>query len=200
MKYRMKILSTLFVVLMVGGTAAAQNVEVLNSSGFQAPLTSNFFAFLHPSTDTTGVNFIATLQATGSGRHSDIEELFSKIKEKALETGANAYRFKSFTRDSINKTSLMILDAYYATGPALQANIGRAEKGVIYVFGDAEKSNKTYTFKLNGDKKAFRGGSYYKHVMKPGEEVKINKGGITGATVWFTWKEDRPPKCPGGAF
>ena len=178
---------------MMAGTAAAQTVEVQNNSSFQAPVKSSFFAYLIPSNDTTGKNFIATLQATGSGKHADVEELFAKMKEKAQEIGANAYRFISFKRDSIEKSAVLIVDAYYANAAALDINMQQAEKGVIYIFGDAEKSNKTYTFKINGDKKEFKGGSYYKHVMKPGEEVKINKGGITGATIWFTWKENRPP-------
>jgi hypothetical protein len=184
---------TFFCLLIFSVTATAQTVEVTNSSGFKAPIKNDFFVCILPATDSTILNFVGTIKATGSGKNSGIEELFVKTKEKALELGANAYRLTSYDRDSISKTATLIVQSFYGTDSALDLNFQYAEKNVVYIFGDAEKSNKTYSFKVNGVKKEIKGGTFYKQVLNPGEEVKINKGGITGATIWITGKENRAP-------
>jgi hypothetical protein len=143
--------------------------------------------------DTTAVHFVALIKATGSGKKSDIEQLYLKLQEKALELGANAFRLKDYTKADDTNPSTLVLDTYYATDSALKNNFQQVEKNVVYIFGDADKSNKVYSFKINGEKKEIQGGHFYKQVLVQGQELKINKGGFAGATLWLNWKENRPP-------
>ena len=52
--------------------------------------------------------------------------------------------------------------------------------------------NRTMSFKIDNKKTELRPGTYYKYVRTEGKEVKINKGGITGATVFYTLEGNKP--------
>jgi hypothetical protein len=170
----------------------AQTVEVINKSEFQPEKNDKYFDFIQPTTDTTDIKFIASIKSTGEGRKMDLEDLFYKLKVKAKELGANAFRLSSYKIiDSINK-SVLILDTYYGTDSALNLNFKNQEKNVVYIIGDYENSDYTYSFKIDKIKKEINGGTFYRHQIKEGQEVKINKGGFTGATLWVKWKENKP--------
>ncbi len=172
--------------------ATAQTIEIIRKSDFQPDYRVNDFAFLEPVTDTTDIKFIATIKAIGVDKNVDIEQLYFKLKTRAQELGSNFFRLNSFSKsDSIN-TFILILDTYYGTDSALNRNFQNHEKNVIYIFGNAEKSDKTYSFKIDNTKKEINGGTFYKHQNKEGQEVKINKGGFSGATIWVKWKENKP--------
>lgn len=181
----------IIVGLTASGLAVAQKVEVLNKSAFQPGQKSKDFAFLEPATDTTGITFMATLQATGN-KKEDVELLFYKLKAKASELGANAFKLNSFTSADSSHPITLTLDTYFGTDSALETNFEHHVKNVIYIFGDFKKSEKTYSFKIDNVKTEIRGGTFYKYQNKEGQEVKINKGGFSGATVWIKWKEDKP--------
>jgi len=114
------------------------------------------------------------------------------LKAKAQELGANAFKLNSFKIiDSSNK-KILILDTYYGTDTAINLNFKNHVKNIVYIFCDAEKSDKTYSFKIDNDKKEIKGGTFYKYQNKEGQKVKINKGGFSGATLWINWKENKP--------
>jgi hypothetical protein len=179
-------------LLMISGTAAAQTVDVIQRSAFATPGPQKDFHYLEPNFDSVGIRFVATLKVTGTGKQSDIDVLYAKVKEKANELGANAFRLNSYDKSDITKTSVLQLDTYYGPDSALGINFEQHEKNVVFIFGDADKSNKSYTFKVDNEKKEIKGGTYYKQVIKEGQELKINKGGMIGATVWTKWRKDRP--------
>ena len=181
-----------FCLLIICGAASAQTVDIIQKSSFASPGPQKDFHFLEPSFDTVSIRFVATLKVTGSGKQSDIDVLYAKVKEKANELGANAFKLSSYNKSEVDKTSVLQLDTYYGSDSALGVNFEQHEKNVVYVFGDADKSNKSYTFKVDNEKKEIKGGTYYKQVMKEGQELKINKGGMIGATVWTKWRKDRP--------
>ena len=191
MKYKTSLILTIACLISCNLTIA-QNVEVLKKSDFQPEQKAKDFACIEPATDTTDIRFIAAIKVTGERKKESLEVLFYKLKAKAQELGANSFKLNSFkTIDSINK-SVLILDTYYGTDSALNLNFKNQEKNVVYIFGDAEKSDKIYSFKIDNVKTEIKGGTFYRYINKEGQDVKINKGGLTGATIWIKWKEGKP--------
>jgi len=45
---------------------------------------------------------------------------------------------------------------------------------------------------VNRERREFAYGTYMKWVLKEGEELKLNKGGVTGETMWLNYKQDKP--------
>lgn len=179
-------------LLFVTIATNSQTVEVIKKSDLNFPGQQKDFHYLERGFDTASFRFVATLKATGAGKQADIDLLYAKLKEKANELGANAFILNSYNKSEGDKTSMLQFDAYYGSDSALGANFERHEKNVVFIFGDADKSNRSYSFKIDNEKKEITGGTYYKQVIKEGQELKINKGGMIGATVWTKWRKDRP--------
>jgi hypothetical protein len=170
----------------------AQNIEVINKSGFQTVEKVNQFSFIEPLTDTTNIKFIATIKVTGETKKEEVVVLFNKLKTKAQQLGANAFKLNSFKIIDSSNIKILILDTYYGADSAMNLNFKNHVKNIVYIFGDAEKSDKTYSFKIDNVKKEIKGGTFYKYQNKEGQKVKINKGGFSGATLWINWKENKP--------
>jgi hypothetical protein len=170
----------------------AQNIEVINKSGFQPLEKVDHFSFIEPITDTTDIKFIATIKVTGETKKEEVAILFYKLKAKAQELGANSFKLNSFKILDSNNKKILILDTYYGTDAAINLNFKNHVKNIVYIFCDAEKSDKTYSFKIDNVKKEIKGGTFYKYQNKEGQKVKINKGGFSGATLWINWKENKP--------
>lgn len=190
MKMRHGLLLPLLVLLT--HLSYAQTVEVIQKSQFESPSKTKDFAFIEPALDSTRLEFIATISANGSGETSNIELLFHKLKTKARDLRANCFKIHSYNKDESAGSSTLILDTYYSTASILELNSKMHEKNAVYIFGSPAKTDKTYSFKVDDVKKELEGGTYYKHINLEGQQVKINKGGFTGATVWIKWKEDKP--------
>lgn len=191
----MKALHHLFLIcflLILIQAPMAQTVEIVHQSAWQPQGKSNDFAFVEPATDSASFTFVATVKATGTGKHKGTDQLFYKLKEKAQELGANAFKLKDYTSSDSSNSSTLILDVGYLSDSAKLLNFQRHEKNVVYIFGNPGKSEKSSNFKIDDKKKELSGGTYYKYALKEGQEVKINKGGFTGATLWINWKENRP--------
>ncbi len=171
----------------------AQNIEIINKSGFQVLEKGKDFSFIESATDTADMKFIATLKATGETKKEDLEVLFQKLKMKAQELGANCFKLSSFNIIDSGNKRILILDTYYGIDSVLDLNFKNHNKNAVYIFGDSEKSDKIYSFKIDNVKKEIKGGSFYKYQNKEGQKVKINKGGFSGATIWIKWEENKPP-------
>ncbi|MCU0360616.1 MAG: hypothetical protein MUF75_07855 [Bacteroidia bacterium] len=169
----------------------AQNVEVVRRADRFPEYEAETFSFIAPGADTNRLQYVATLRATGVGKNVNLEMIYIKLKEKANSLGANAFQLLSFKRwDSIYK-SILVMNMYFASDSVLNLHRKHQEKNVVYIFGDTEKSDKVQSFKVDNLKKEIKGGTYYRHQNAQGQEVKINKGGFTGATVWIKWKENK---------
>lgn len=66
------------------------------------------------------------------------------------------------------------------------------EKNVVYIFASTHHSDKPSSFKIDNVKKELAGGAYLRRNVDSGQEVKISKGGMMGATMWIRWKQDKP--------
>jgi hypothetical protein len=167
----------------------SQSVQVLKKSDFVPPGQSQGFEFVFNGTDTSRLNYIATIRAWGTPDINRITELYAPLRQKAAALGANCYTFCDYSKER----RILTLHVYHANDSILQKNMQLGEKNVIYVFSNDIKKSKTYSFSLNDEKKSIASASYFRHVSSEGDLVKINKGGqIGGSTVWITGKPDKP--------
>lgn len=186
-----QLIQCLMAFLAFSHLVKAQNVEVIHRAERFPEYEAETFTFIAPGADTSRLQYVATLRATGVGKNVSLEMIYSKLKEKANSLGANAFQLLSFKRmDSIYK-SILVMNMYFASDSVLNLHRKLQEKNVVYIFGDTEKSDKLQSFKIDDVKKEIKGGTYYRHQNAQGQEVKINKGGFTGATVWIKWKENK---------
>jgi len=178
--------------LFFANNAWSQKVEVMNASG-KVYQEGKKFAFIEPVTDTKGYEFVGSVKATIRNKKSIISTLFFAIKEKANKLGANCYKVQSFSREDSLKDAVLILDCYVASDSLIDVNFNNHEKNVVFIFGEEKKDpTDTYRFNLNDEKKEITSGSYYRYDLREGEELKINKGGFTGASMWINWKKNKP--------
>jgi hypothetical protein len=163
--------------------------EVIRKSDKQFSIPGNDFAFIESTTDTTKLEFVATIKSTGKNNAS-IQKTYFDILDKAKSYGANCFKLNSYTRNDSSNEITLILDTYFGNDSILNINFVNHEESTIFVFGDENPNDtKTYSFKVNGEKKTIKSGTYYKQIIKEGEEIKINKGGISGMTMWFKYKQ-----------
>lgn len=175
-------------------TAFSQRVEVLNKADVKNLPEGKKFAFIEPETDTSQIQYVATFLAKDKNRKSVIEILYFAIREQANKLGANCYKIKTFARDTLKHESVLILDSYFASENLLSINRTNYEKNVVFIFGAEREDDKTMSFKLNGESKEIKAGTYYKITLKEGEEVKVSKGGaVGGEAMWLKWEKDKPP-------
>ena len=184
------ILILLFVFL--GNALDAQTIEILKRENIPTKSNDEDFSFIEPRTDMNLFTFVGTIRATGSDGLAKIEVLFFKLKETAHELGANCFKLNDFLQTDVPRQSILTLDVYQANDSTLNLNFENHEKNVVYVFGDERKTSDKYTFKIDNVKMEFKAGTYFRYENKVGQEVKINKGGFTGMTLWIKWKENKP--------
>lgn len=188
MKY---ILSTL--LLFIGWAIQAQSVEVINKSQTWQAEKSSSFDFLKSSTDTSTLEYVATLSISGADKHAKIEALFYAGQKEAKKLGANAFIFKTHTEGIKPRKASLTLDLYFASDSILEYNLSNRDENTIYLFTGEKISDENHTIKVNDVKTLLKAGTYIKHQLKEGEQFKINIGGFLGQTNWFNWKENKAP-------
>ena len=188
----MKKLILFGIVSLVGFSTSAQTVEILKQSDNITQSDDKDFAFIESTTDINSLKFIATIKVTGVDKLASIEAVYFKAKEKAHDLGANGFKLGDYNQNDNPRQSILILDVYNGSDSILNINFANHEKNIVYIFGNERKSDETYSFKIDNIKQELKSGTYYRHENKEGQEVKINKGGLTGATIWIKWKENKP--------
>ena len=168
----------------------AQRVEVVNKTDFQAPAESQAFIFWEAATDTALLAPIATVRISGFSAEASLENLFDRLKSKAQKLGANAFRVDAFS--VLGQQTHFALKVYYATDTAVKQNMQNQEKNVVYVFGDLNPVGSSVTFKADKMNKEVRGGRFVRLLVEAGKELRLSKGGITGASMTVKAKEKEP--------
>jgi hypothetical protein len=182
-----------FLFLISSGAALSQDIRIINQGDGRELPVSTIFTFLEPIVNMGQVEFVATIEARIESKSGALEKLYSAIRKRAVGMGATCYKFNAFSRpDSIRET-ILVLDCYYAGETIMKFNAENQSLNTIFIFGNEAPGDKSITFHLNGEPKIISGGSYFKYELKDGEEVKINKGGFTGATVFIKWKTNQQP-------
>ena len=163
--------------------------EIIRKSDKQFPVPGNDFAFIEAATDTNTLEFVATFKSDVKASEG-IQAAYFSIQEQAGKIGANTFRLNHYSRNDSSNTLTLILDTYYGSDSAKMVNFNHHEETAFIIFGDENPNGeKTYSFKVNGKKKEFKSGTYFKYILKEGEQVKINKGGISGMSIWFNYEK-----------
>lgn len=176
----------LIILFLATSQLSAQYIKVVRQADTiptEKPVT---FEYVTVKTEYSKLLYIATLNFVGNR----LDNYFAALAKKANELGANAYRIVDYKKKEDSQQELTI-DVFYATDDVLDANYMDYDKNVIYVMGNINKPEK---FKINGQKILLKEGEVYRYDLKPEEEVKINKGGFTGMTVYYNWQENQPAK------
>ena len=183
---------SILLFLFLGNSLDAQTIEILKQEKIATKSNDEDFSFIEPITDINLFTYVGTIRATGLDRLAKIEVLFFKLKEAAHELGANCFKLNDFAQSDIPRQSMLTLDVYQANDSIVNLNFENHERNVVYIFGDERKTSDKYTFKIDNVKREIKAGTYFRYENKVGQEVKINKGGLTGMTLWVKWKENKP--------
>lgn len=177
-------------LLFVSHFSYSQTVEFISKNDtLQKPKYPQFI-YINDTTDTAELIKVARIKVTGSIENPRI--LFLTINMEAQKLGANSFQFIDFKRNEDN-TAELILDVYFGTDEILEANFKNIPKNKIYIFGDDNlMRTKSQNYKIDGVKYVIGSGEFKEFSVKVGEELKINKGGFTGMTIWITGVEDKP--------
>ncbi|RYD53054.1 MAG: hypothetical protein EOP52_02615 [Sphingobacteriales bacterium] len=177
LRKRLLVLWSLLIGVFWAGPVTAQHVEVVVKTGFQYPAQTKQFIFWEPATDTAALRHIATLRITGVGPDAQIEPLFDRIKAKAQQLGANAFRPVDF--DATTHRIRLILNIYTAPEDAIGANTQNQERQVIYVFGQLHATGKATAFQLNGLPMNVPARAFYRYAFENSQDLTIGKGETT---------------------
>ena len=171
----------------------SQSVDIIKRSDLKKLPESEVFAIIEPITDTSKINYVATIQGKDKNKKSNIEFLYFEIRKTATKIGANCFRIKSFERGGERNEAILILDCYVADEKTLKINIENREKNVIYLFGNEREGDNSTSYKINGEEKEIKSGTFHKIIISENQKIRINKGGITGTTVTLNWENNKEP-------
>src|SRR4030095_1115092 len=184
----------LFLFLILTGLSGfSQGVTVIKKDGSLKLPEGKKYAFIEPTTDTSSLIFVATLRCRDRIRSSNIENMYFFLREKANNLGANCYILRHFKIDEINDEVNLILDSYFATDSLLALNSSNHEDNIVFLFGEEKENGKAIVYTINGVIKEIKGGTFHKIELREGEEIRINKGGSTGAIIALNWQPDKKP-------
>ncbi|HEX5171435.1 MAG TPA: hypothetical protein VFW11_19795 [Cyclobacteriaceae bacterium] len=181
----------ILLIVMIFGTAAAQDVVVVQKSEkeFRKAKSKEPFQYLESGIDSTRLTYVATLEVSGLNNPS-LFDMFKKLKDQAKRLGANSYKLRKYSQATIH----IVADVYRAPEEVLDQNKTLKPQNTIFVFaGDPFEKTGYYTFEMNGIGKTVKNGTYYKYTLHEGEQVKLKKGAITGTIMWVKWKPNQLP-------
>ena len=178
----------LLFLLLLGVQNWAQQIEVLEKNDTVQRPKYQQFIYLSPSASVDQAVFVAKIKATGSLKN--ISNLFDKIKIKAQAYGANAFQFVAFTAANPQEGELT-LATYYAKDALLDSNFESLPKNKLYVYGnDNFLETKSQSYKVQGQKQEIDSGQYQVYDLTLQKELRINKGGFTGMTVFLSMQPE----------
>lgn len=104
------------------------------------------------------------------------------LQKIAIKFSANAFKYieKEDLEDQISVT----LNLFSANDELVGINQANSKINVIYFFGNDRKIQK-FKIELNPNE-------IYRFELPKEQDLKINKGGFTGMTIFYRWKENQP--------
>src|SRR5690606_36989120 len=98
----------------------------------------------------------------------------------------NSFSFERFD-ELDNDEGELTLSVYRNDDEFFDENFEHIPQNKLFIFGSTNLiSGKKQEFKIKGNKQEVGPGKYLEYDLPPGEELKVNKGGFTGMTLWFT--------------
>ncbi|SRR6056297_982775 len=185
------ILSVFF--LLFSFAAFGQHVSVvdINEGGVPASETE-VFDYIHSDYELSNENLIATLQGfVTDSEKADLSDLFNVFWDKANELGANSFRWKKGGR--IGDTIAVEISIFNLNDMEFDEMASLYPSNMVFILGDISKKQKTRKIKFNGDKIRLGPMEYIAYQNQVGEEAILKIGGLLGAKVWISGRENRPP-------
>ena len=174
----------IFLLLFVN-FSFCQKVEFISKNDTLNVNNDNYFGYLFPETDLSKAKLVAKVK--GKGSLNTISGIFQRIKYDTTKIGANSFVVESYSKIDDNNVE-MVLSTYYCSDEIFE----NVPKNFIYVLGSENfSSEKIQNFKINGEKHEISRNKYKKFDVKIGEELKINKGGFAGMTLWIKGEEEK---------
>nr|MBK9651179.1 hypothetical protein [Bacteroidota bacterium] len=188
-------ISVFILFVFVAQMATSQTVEVLNKPNKRNLTTGYYFDCLHVQIDTTKLVFMATLKATGEKNEGYISALYTAVKQRANELGANCFSLRSYTCLDDSEKAVLIVDAYYANDSILTLNENLHAKNIIYIFS-TEKWNDAleYNFKINENIKSLHALEYCEYKLSADEKATLYFGKNFIIKEEFEYHENREAK------
>jgi hypothetical protein len=177
-KNLLSIILILFPLLNFG-----QNFKIIKQTDSVPVIKEKGLHFIEPKTDVKNFYFIATV----TYQSSDINSLIEDIRKSSINLSANA--FKLISKEKINEDYLITLDLFTMNENQVRDNFYNHESNTIYFIGNEDKEVK---FKIGKERITLPPDGIYKYSIPKNKEVKINKGGFTGMTIFHKWKENQP--------
>lgn len=181
----MKSISQILVFLFI---LLASNIFAHN---LMSTRNKDTFDLIENIIDTNEIKFIKAYKGTCFNKESSMIQLFNSLRNRAINCGANGYKFKSQTFIDSNNTIEIFIDAYWISDSLKIINNSYHEKNAIYIFGSDLARKSIMHFRFNEIKTSVQSGTYFKYVGNIGERVTINKGGLFGATLYLNFKNVR---------
>lgn len=169
-------------------TAYSQDIEVLYNFDSSRADMQDEFLYIEDSIELNILTHVAIVQVSNA---TGVETLYNFFRNQAGELGANCYRVTEFEHQE--NGSRIILDLYYANKAAKENIRQHKPQNTVYVFGSFYPG-KLYSCKVNDRKIELPPFTFCRQENKPGQEIKVSKGGLTGMTVWVTWAENKPAR------
>ena len=187
----MKIFYLFFVcMLAVCSAAYSQNIDILRKSDtFGRKEKHREFIYWNNPADTAGLEYIATLSSKASAMGGKgLWELWVFGWNRSNRLGGNVFIFRSYNESDSIKAEL-IFDLYLASEEALKRNAELDGKNVVYLFGN---KGKAMPVQVNGESVDIPADSVLRYETPVGSELKLNKGGATGASWKIKGEEAKP--------
>ena len=89
----MKKILSLTLFALISNICISQTIEIIKKSENTILAKGNDFAFLEAGTETSKLEFVATIKATGNNSKTNLSRLYFAILEKAKNLGANSFKF-----------------------------------------------------------------------------------------------------------
>ena len=178
----------IFTLIFVNFTFC-QEVEFITKNDTLNVNKDDYFGYLFQETDLSKAKLVAKVK--GTGKINSISEIFNKLKKITIKIGANSFFVENYTKiDSENVE--VVLSTYFCSETEFENNFKNVPKNFIFVLGNENfTTEKIQNFKINGEKHEILNGKYKKFEVKIGEELKINKGGFAGMTLWIKGQEEK---------
>lgn len=183
----MKNLLSFLVLFAFIPSVIAQKVDFITKGDTLQKPEYQQLIYISDSTDVSNSIFVGKAKCVGELKN--VISLFNSIRSKALEYGANSFKFESF-RKIDQENAELVLSLYYNEGDFFDTNAEKLPKDKIYIFGLQNLlSDRTQAFKLDSIKYEISAGTYMEFDRKA-EETRINKGGFSGETLYIKKSEE----------
>ncbi len=171
------------IVLLITFSLSGQEIKIIKQADSLPKVKERGLIYIHPETDLQNYFLVGSVEISDV----DFYQILSGLQSIAVDLFANA--FKYIEHKNVGGKTSVTFDLYSVSQNNLEANKNYRETNVIYFFGNDKKPQK---FKIDDRKIELKENEIFKYEIPKNKEIKINKGGLTGMTLFHQWRNDQP--------